>query len=535
MYKIALFSNVNIEPIKGLLNAQYEVFLPQGYGTVIEELLNRESEYAKSNVQAVFILIDIVELCKNCNTIEEIEQEISNWFSNIERALNDDSRYYIGDVDARTSAFDINCQNYSAYEVEKRWRDKLNELSMRYRNVQLFAYKKLAEDMGKAQFYSQKLWYLGRIIHSQEARTVIADQIKKSIEQWQEEKSFPKKVLLLDLDNTLWGGILGEGGITLSDEKTGLIYKELQRMILKIKNTGIILGVVSKNNYDEALEMIEKCPHMILKKNDFSILKINWNNKNENILEIAQELNLSTDSFVFFDDSEQERELIKMTLPEVSVPEFPKDIELLPDKMIEIFERYFRKDIYTKEDMERTELYLANYKRKEEQAAAQSFEEYIDNLKIEINRVANVPNCERLFQLVNKTNQFNLTTKRYTYEELKTILESSEYDVYMFEVKDKFGNNGITSAVIVNLTTEVEIDSFIMSCRIMGRKIEFTILNYVERELLRTGCGKIKAQYIQTKKNQVVSDFYEKAGYEIIRCADGTKIYERTLNISDLT
>ena len=329
----------------------------------------------------------------------------------------------------------------------------------------------------------------------------------------------PKKVLLLDLDNTLWGGLAGENDhtpIKLSEDHEGLAYKNLQRVIAQMQSQGVILGIVSKNNEEDAMELIKNHPHMVLRLEAFAAKRINWQPKPENIREIAKELNLGLDSFVFWDDNPAERQLVKAVLPQVMVPDFPEKPEELAKAMAGVYRRYFEKETVTAEDLEKTKQYAQNAMRKDLEARAVDFESYLKQLDMELICEDPLKNLERLVQLINKTNQFNLTTRRYDRQTLQGFLEDGRHRVFLYRVKDCFGDNGIVSAVIIRLPENFApiIDTFVMSCRVMGRNLEYDILADVEEQLYKEGYKSLIGEYLPTKKNKPVENLYETLGYE---------------------
>ena len=375
------------------------------------------------------------------------------------------------------------------------------------------------------------MWYMGKILHSAQMQQLIADMI---LEKTALENRIPKKVLLLDLDNTLWGGLAGENDISpieLSEEHKGLAYKNLQRTILQMKNQGVILGIVSKNNYQDAMNIIDNHPHMVLHEDDFAIKKINWNTKTDNIVEIAKELNVGLDSMVFWDDNPTERELVGNLLPEVEVPEFPKKPELLADSMIQIWKKYFEQAVVTKEDSEKTEKYRANLKRDELLTSSVSFEDFLKGLEISLLRVDSFKNVERITQLINKTNQFNLTTQRHSQNEIQQMLEDDGYRIFAYRESDKFGDNGIISVVILNLKGEIPvIEEMVMSCRVMGKKIENAIIDDIEKTVKDMGYSALIGKFIQSVKNAPVKNLYTGLGYSEINDESQEKKYIINLN-----
>ena len=297
-----------------------------------------------------------------------------------------------------------------------------------------------------------------------------------------------------------------------------------------MQKQGVILGIVSKNNEEDAMEILRSHPHQVLRPECFAAFRINWQPKHENIVQIAQELNLGLDSFVFWDDNPTERELVSSMLPQVIVPDFPDKPEELAPAMAEIYRKYFEKAAVTKEDLEKTRQYADNAKRNQLQAQVQSFEEYLKQLDIVVTPEDPGANMVRLVQLVNKTNQFNLTTRRFEQAEMLKVLEDPHRRVFLYRVADCFGDNGIVAAGIVEIQETGKsalIEELVMSCRVMGKNIEYAIVEDMENALLAEGCQFVEASYLPTAKNKPVETLYEKLGYTVIKSeSDGSKFYK---------
>lgn len=339
-----------------------------------------------------------------------------------------------------------------------------------------------------------------------------------------------KKCLILDLDNTLWGGILGEDGlegIKLGGDYPGKAYKFFQQHIDEIRKQGVILCVCSKNNYNDILEVWDKHPEMVLKQDHFTALKINWNNKAENIKELASELNIGLDSMVFVDDNPSERELVKLMLPEVAVPDYPDQPYNLLRFFKYIAEKYFSIYSLTKEDVLKTEQYKQNILRESAKNSFVNIDDYVKNLEITLT-VSGSSNITlpRISQLTQKTNQFNLTTRRYTDTDIIT-LQDNGCKVFALTVSDKFGDYGLTGVCLVRISEfNAEIDTFLLSCRVLGKKIEEAFLGYILNELKQLGVKYVNSKYIPSSKNNQVSNFYDKMGFNVVAENEGVKDYE---------
>ena len=344
-----------------------------------------------------------------------------------------------------------------------------------------------------------------------------------------------KKCLVLDLDNTLWGGVLGEDGIEgikIGGDYPGKAFLYFQEALLELSKSGVILTICSKNNEQDVLDAWEKNPFIVLKKEHFAAYRINWTDKATNIKALAEELNIGLDSFVFLDDNPTERELIKQLLPMVSVPDFPAQPYELPVFFKQVVEDYFKVYSVTDEDKKKTEQYKANAARAQAAASFTDFGAFLESLDIQIGiEAANEFNIQRIAQMTQKTNQFNLTTKRYTDADVKGFVAEG-WKIWCISVADKFGDNGITGCVMV--TPVGEIDTFLLSCRILGKGIEMAFVKKVLSILRESGLASLKAQYIPTAKNAQVAEFWDKCGFTCVGEADGVKDYEIDLAKANL-
>ena len=345
-----------------------------------------------------------------------------------------------------------------------------------------------------------------------------------------------KKCLVVDLDNTLWGGILGEDGIhgiKLGGDYPGKAFSYWQRALSQLKRNGVILAVCSKNNEADVLEVWREHPDMVLKREDFSTLRINWKDKVTNLQELAAELNIGLDSMVFIDDNPAERELVRQLLPQVEVPDFPEKPYQLISFFKQLVDNYFRIFAVTGEDMAKTEQYHANVMRKAEQKRFPDMESFLYSLDLELEVIpADEHNMARIAQMTQKTNQFNLTTQRYSELDVRQRLDMG-WSVYCLGVRDRFGDNGITAAIFLEPLNDVtvNIDSLLLSCRILGKGIEEAFLKTVFNLLRLEGFRRVVARYLPTAKNGQTADFYDHMGMKCsARNDDGSKCYEMDLD-----
>jgi FkbH-like protein len=324
------------------------------------------------------------------------------------------------------------------------------------------------------------------------------------------------KVLVVDLDNTLWGGILGEDGldgILVGDELPGMHFLALQRVILDLAKRGVILAIRSKNNESEALQALASHPGMLLRPESFSAMRINWCPKSEGIAEIAAELNVGIDAIAFLDDNPVERDAVRRMLPNVRVIDLPDDPALYASTLRKFtgFERL----ALSGEDVQRSRYYLDERHRRESEANIGSLEDFLQSLRIEVQAApVNKATLARAAQLTQKTNQLNVTTKRYTEAELESLMAEPGYSAYTLTARDRFGDNGIVGVAILNLAKkEAEIDTFLLSCRVIGRGIESAFLALLAEASVASGCVSMAGWFLPTAKNVPASTLYSDNGF----------------------
>lgn len=389
----------------------------------------------------------------------------------------------------------------------------LEEWAWDKEGIYIFDYNNACAQYGMDKAMDKKLYYAAKSSVSFPFIRVIAAEHMRYILPI---KSRNKKCLVLDLDNTLWGGTAGEDGlhgVVLDITGPGRAFYDFQQVVLNLYNKGILLAVNSKNNPEDALEIMERHPHMLLRKKHFSVLKINWNNKAVNLNEIAKELGIGIESIVFIDDNPIERDLVKSMLSEVTVVEMPEDTARYAETLERLPE--FELLSITEDDLRRNEMYKANIERQEILKNLSTMEDYLSGLDLEITvEAANSFTIPRISQLSLKTNQFNMTTKRYQTEEIQKMAVSEDYVVLSCSVKDKFGDRGISGVCIAKLhDTEAAIDTFLLSCRVLGLGIEYALLSTIVEILHNKGITTIYASYVKTAKNSANEGFYSTAGF----------------------
>lgn len=368
--------------------------------------------------------------------------------------------------------------------------------------------------LGQSLFYDASYYYNAKISVSTEALPYVA---KAVIDVVNSMAGKIKKCVVLDLDNTLWGGIIGDDGVNnieIGEGGVGHAFKNFQRWLKQLKECGIILAVCSKNDEATARAPFEQREEMILKLEDISIFVANWDDKATNIKMIQQSLNIGMDSFVFIDDNPFERNLVKSVLPEVEVPELPPD----PAGYLQFLQNgnYFDTISFVKDASDRTKQYQAEFQRKKTESAFASVDDYLKSLEmIGETKYFDEQHTARIAQLTQRSNQFNLRTIRYTEEEIREIAAADDRIGIYYILRDKFGNHGLVGVVILNLEgEEAFIDTWLMSCRVLKRGMEEFIINQMIKRLMEHRVKKITAEYVPTAKNGMVKDIYKKMGFK---------------------
>ena len=364
--------------------------------------------------------------------------------------------------------------------------------------------------------YNPKLWYAAKIPYSQKVFEIATDEFLKILNIF-EGKS--KKLIILDLDNTLWGGILGDLGwkkINIGGHSIeGEAFKDFQKKLKSLKNLGIQLAICSKNEEKNALEAIEKNPNMILKKKDFVSWRINWDDKAKNIDDIINELNLTNESVIFIDDNIAERERVKSSIDGIFVPAWPADPCQYASKLQSL--GCFNFQQITKEDQYRTKYYQDEKIRKKNKTKFISVDKWLSSLKTRVTfEKCSEKNKQRILQLINKTNQMNLSTRRISESQLGDFMNSKNKYVFSCSVSDKFGDMGLVGVIsFAVLSKKIEIVDFILSCRAFGRSIEKSMLFKIIQVSKKENIDKIIFKYLKTSKNKPCFDFLKSNLVEI--------------------
>ena len=389
--------------------------------------------------------------------------------------------------------------------------------------------------LGATVTFDWRLWQSSKLPYTY---TFIREYVLAIMPALYSINGLSKKVLVVDCDNTLWGGVVGEDGPSgidiSSDTRRGKSFFEIHKRLLTLKNKGVLLAICSKNNANDVEEVFTSRPDFLLSSKDFVAQRINWERKDHNIVSLSEELNVGLDSFVFLDDSDFELGLISNSLPEVDCFQVPSNLSEY-SSIFDSIERKFFKISMTQEDQERAKMYFEEASRKADKNKWTNQDEYIQSLglKVTVSTALSIP-ISRASQLTQKTNQFNLTTKRYSESEIEKMVNDDNFFISSYAVADKYGDYGTTALIIlerdVNSDTLI-VDTFLMSCRVIGRKLEFAIFEYLMVSLVEAGFRTLKSKYIKTQKNAQVNCFFDSLGFRCLKSTDVKKDY--ILEIAD--
>lgn len=423
---------------------------------------------------------------------------------------------------------DAQSENYQAHAFLRLNQELFRHLRQ-VRDVYLVDYMCLEARIGSEEGRDERYWQIGRAPLGRKALVPFGQEYGKFIRAL---RAKTRKCLVLDCDNILWGGVVGEDGvegIQLGTAYPGSCYQAFQREILNLHDRGVILAMCSKNNEDDVLEVLRTHPEMVLRENNFSTWQINWDDKVTNLIRIAKELNIGLDSVVFVDDSQFECDLVREQLPRVAVVRLPSEASAFRATLIS--KACFDTLVFSDEDRERNRMYRDQTKRKELYESSGSLEDYLVKLKMEAEiGLADEASIQRISQLTQKTNQFNLTTRRYTEGDIRLFAASPDISVFYIRLSDRISAMGLIGVAIIKYGGEqAEIDTFLLSCRAISRGVEEALLAHVLQAARARGCSRAVGHYLMTKKNQQVADFFGRQGFRLIAQNDQGSDWELLL------
>lgn len=532
--RMVFLRSFTVEPAVPLLRA--EAFLRGidlsvkigDFNAFAQEILDPGSSLYKFGPQAVIMAVRTPDVAPDLwnqyadlapDAIAGIIQRVSDSFAQWIRVFRERSSaaliVHSLELPARPSAGVLDAQQDKGQSAAiQQINLELRRIASQHRNVYVLDYDGLVARHGRLRWHDERKWLIARM-------PVAADHLFYLAREWMRFlvplAGKTAKVLVADLDNTLWGGIIGEDGINgikLGPEYPGAAFQQLQRAMLDLSRRGILLAICSKNNPDDAMEALKNHPGMLLKLKDFAAVRINWTDKAQNLREIASELNLGIDSLAFIDDNPFEREQLRKLVPEVTIIDLPADPldYAAAVRDCPAFERL----ALSSEDQQRTAMYAEQRERTQAEHNFQSKEDFFRYLQQEAEVApVNAATLARVAQLTQKTNQFNLTTRRYSEQQVAELAARPESQVLSIAVRDRFGDHGLVGVAITRDDGKnCEIDSFLLSCRVIGRSVETALLSHLVSKAVSRNCRQIVGRFIPTKKNAPAREFYAQHGFE---------------------
>lgn len=490
-----------------------------GYNQYFQDVLDDNSELYNFKPDFFVLLLDYNKIERRFD-VEGIREHLSTIIKAIHSRIPT-CRVLINNAFLPRDVKKLNGHNSKRYQLDIN--ALLYSLEELYLEFSVVDFSSVVEEHGSLNLFDNNISVFSDSAFTKLGLESFSSEIADSIRA---ASGLRKKCLVLDFDNTLWRGVAGEDGLTVEvgESRLGEQYLQFQEQILRLKAKGVILASCSKNNLEDAKYIFDNHPNMVLNWDDFLVHKVNWQTKDVNIREIAHELNIGEDSLVFIDDSASEREIVNINT-DCTVVDFPQDLNFL--KLCSHLDRtYFDINSLTEEDISKSAQYEANFLRDKEKEAFTSMNDFINSLEIKLEvSLNNSAHVERIHQLVNKTNQFNFTTIRHSRDELVNFISSSEYDVFDLKVSDRFGDYGLTGVIIIKKEdNSINIISFLMSCRVIGKRIENVLIPSLLQKYYY-GLD-IEAIYRETKKNTQLKSKYEELGFKIVNQEEDTIFYK---------
>ncbi len=532
-FKFAILRSFTVEPILPLLRAEafayridLEVYVGD-FNTYVQDIVDPGSSLYQFAPHAMALAVRAEDVAPDLTTgfadlspetarqaADRVGQSYEQWVGAFRRhsqaglilhSLEHPARPCLGVLDSQGEVGQSGLIRYINSELRR--------IAGNYRGVYVLDYDALVSRHGSAHWHDERKWLMARL-------PIAADHLIDMASEWMRYivplAGRTCKALVVDLDNTLWGGIIGEdgmAGIKIGPEYPGAAFQALQRALLDLSRKGILLAICSKNNLDDAMEAIEKHPGMLVRAKDFVAMRINWGDKSQNIREIAEELNIGIDSVAFLDDNPFEREQMRAALPEVTVIEISGNpLEYAAAvRDCPVFERL----TLSAEDQQRTAMYAKERERSNAEHKFQSKEDFFRYLEQEadLDPVTDLT-LARVAQLTQKTNQFNVTTRRYSEAQIAEMAKRPGWHIFSIKVRDRFGDHGLVGVAITHDEGEqCEIDTFLLSCRVIGRTVETALLAHIASSAADRGRKRVIGWFLPTKKNAPARDFYEQHGF----------------------
>jgi len=549
-HRWAILRSFTVEPMVPMLRAaalahgiDLEVHLGE-FNAYAQEILDGASPLYSFGPDAVVLAVQTRDLApglwREYARISEAERstEVNDTIGRLQgwvRAFREHSRAALVIHSLETPAipaegvFDSQAEQNQAQMI-RQINSALRRIAREHRGVYILDYDALTARHGRQNWGDERKWLTVRL-------PVASANLPHLVGEWlrflHPLTGRVAKCIAMDLDNTLWGGVIGEegmAGIQLGPEYPGAAFQEMQRVLADLARRGILLAVCSKNNPEDALEALANHPGMLLRPKDFACLRINWEDKARNLREIARELNIGIDSVAFVDDNPVERQRIREQVPEALV------IELSPDPMR--FAQavrdcpYFERLALSEEDRQRGEYYAAERARAELASSVRTKQDFYRSLE-QVAEIApaNSSTLARVAQLTQKTNQFNLTTRRYSEQQIAEMAECPGWRVWSLRVSDRYADNGLVGVAITRKEGDrCEIDTFLLSCRVIGRTVETALLAHIAADARARGARRLEGWFLPTKKNAPAKDFYRVHGFEVAGQSDAGMLWRLELD-----
>lgn len=535
-YRVAILRSFTVEPLIPLLKCgaflagiDLTVHLSD-FNAYVQEILDGESQLYRFQPDAVILAVQTRDITPELwrdfagltpNQVQEIISRVSSDYCDWLRAFRKQSRAHLimhnleqpeipstGVLDSQSAQ--------SQSQAIQHINNELLKAASKATGVRILDYDALVARYGRIHWHDDRKWLAVRLPIAAHGLNHLVDEWLRFLHPLTGKLA---KALAVDLDNVLWGGVIGEdgmGGIRLGSEYPGAAYQEVQRALLDLHRRGILLAICSKNNQDDAMEVLQNHPGMLLEPSHFAAMRINWGEKSQNLREIASELNIGVDSLAFLDDSPFERQQVRSQVPDVLVIELGNDPMEFARTVREcpMFERLS----VSVEDQQRGAYYQDQQQREKLENTSASREDFYRSLQQEA-EIASLTKATlpRIAQLTNKTNQFNLTTHRYTEQQVSELASLPGWNCFSMQVRDRFGDNGLVGVAITHLQGRTcEIDTLLMSCRVIGRTVESAFLWFLVEHARKHGAERLQGWFLPTKKNAPARDFYPNHQFKVI-------------------
>ena len=533
-FKVAILRSFTVEPIVPLLRAEalahgMNLAVHVGdFNAYVQEIVDGSSSLYRFAPDAVVLAVRTADLAPDLwqqfadlspdaarGAAERVVRSFEQWVAAFRERSQAALIVHSLEQPRNTSLGVLDSQSESGQSgLIRQINRELRRIAAGYRGIYVLDYDSLVARHGRESWHDERKWLMARL-------PIAADHLLHMAREWMRFvmplSGRVAKALVVDLDNTLWGGVIGEDGMTgikVGPEYPGSAYQALQRTLLDLSRKGILLAVCSKNNLDDAMEALDQHPGMLVRSKDFAAVRINWTDKSQNLREIAQELNIGIDALAFVDDNRFEREQVRAALPEVAVIDLPENpLEYAAAaRDCPVFERL----TLSAEDQQRTAMYAGQKARAGAEQSFQSKEDFFRFLEQEA-EIAPVSDLTlaRVAQLTQKTNQFNLTTRRYSEQQVAEMAARPGWQVLSIKVRDRFGDHGLVGVAITHDEGEqCEVDTLLMSCRVIGRTIETAFLSHLAKRAAGRGCKGLVGWFLPTKKNAPAREFYAQHGFQ---------------------